>query len=59
VVGEWQSEVDTSGPDDGIFISVADPERAIWFDPESDTCGENETYTSVLQDLAALSAETL
>jgi hypothetical protein len=56
---EWQSEVDTSGPDDGIFICMADPERAIWFDPESDTCEENETYTGVLQELAALSGGDL
>ena len=25
---EWEDEVDTSGPDDGIFICMADPQRA-------------------------------
>jgi hypothetical protein len=56
---EWESEVDTSGPDDGNFISMVDAERAIWFDPESDTCEQNETYTGVLQELAALSGGDL
>jgi hypothetical protein len=51
---EWEQEVDTAGSDDGIFLCFADPTRAIWFDPEADTCEENATYLSVLDDLAAL-----
>lgn len=56
---EWEDEVDTSGPDDGIFICTADPQRASWFDPERDTCEENQTYTEVLEELAALSGGTV
>jgi hypothetical protein len=50
----WESEVDTSGPDDGIFICMSDPSRATWFDPEADTCEGNETYIDALQELSAL-----
>jgi hypothetical protein len=56
---EWESEVDTDGTDDGIFISTADPERAIWFDPEADTCEENHTYTEVLGQLVSLTGGEL
>jgi hypothetical protein len=56
---EWEQEVDTAAPDDGIFICAADPGRAIWFDPEADTCEENATYLSVLDDLAAVTGGAL
>jgi hypothetical protein len=56
---EWEREVDINPPDDGIFISMAGPQRALWFDPERDTCEENKTYTEVLGDLADLSGGTV
>jgi hypothetical protein len=56
---EWADEVDTEGTDDGIFICSADPERATWFDPEADTCEENATYLSVLDELAGLSGSAV
>lgn len=54
-----EEEIDTSERDYAIFIKIADPQRAIWFDPEADTCEANATYTNVLKRLAALSGGAL
>ena len=40
--------------DDGIFICIADPSRAIWFDPEADVCEGNSSYVHFLAQLSSL-----
>ena len=55
---QWEEEYAADEPDDGILAAL-DPERAIWFDPEADTCEDNRTYVDVLASLCEITGGEL
>lgn len=56
--GEWGEEYEARSPDDGT-VATFDSERAMWFDPEADTCEANQTYFQALGLLSEITGGEL